>query len=158
MSDTDSIFSEELPHVNLRNGFIDDESSNYTDTKQTLNKPLCVLRFDPTKGKNVKVEFYETSLSPNRIIKNAVTGILQGNCRVGSSDEDLFFSVLLASGECGQTPPCLFYESPEQYEKHFYTELSEKTKSAWRLKYHIEMDRRQAERSKTQRTAAVIIR
>ncbi len=147
-----------LQHVNHRTGFVDDESSDYTDNKQTLNKPLCVVRFDPSKEKNVKIEFFETSLSPNRIIKNAVTGILQGNCRVGSSDEDLFFSVMLSSGECGQTPPCLFYDSPEQYEKHFHTEVSEQRKASWRLKYHREMERRQTEKNKTQRAAFVVVK
>jgi hypothetical protein len=158
MSDTDSIVSEVPQHFNNRGGFMDDESSNYTDIKQTLNKPLCVVRFDPVKGKNAKVEFFETSLFPNRIIKNAVTGIMQGNCRVGSSDEDLFFSVLLSSGECGKTPPCLFYDSPEQYERHFYTELNEKTKSAWRVKYHLEMDRRQSERNKSSKIETIVVK
>lgn len=138
MSDSDnneSVFSFEQAHQNVRTGFIDDESTYYSDDKHSLNKPNSVIRVDPVKNKRVKVEFYETALIPNRFIKNAVTGAIESPFRVGSADEDLFFSVMLTTGECGQTPPCLFYDSPEQYERHFFAAVSDEAKLRWRTRY-----------------------
>jgi hypothetical protein len=138
MSDSDnedSIFSFEPAHQNNRTGYIDDESTYYSDGKVTLNKPHSVIRIDPVKNKRTKIEFFETPLTPNRFIKNALTGAVESPFRVGSPDEDLFFSVILSTGECGQTPPCLFYDSPEQYERHFFTTVSDEAKIKWRTRY-----------------------
>ena len=81
------------------------------------------------------MEFFETTLAANRYIKNAITGAIEAPFRVGTEDEDLFFSVFLSTGECGPTPPCLFYDSPEQYERHFYTKVSDELKARWRARY-----------------------
>ena len=51
--------------------------------------------------------------------------------RAGSRDEDLFFSVILATGELGQNAPALFYDNPEQYERHFFTKVSNEIKERW---------------------------
>jgi hypothetical protein len=138
MSDSDndeSVFSFENQHQNIRTGFIDEDATDYSDDKHTLNKPLSIVRIDPVKNKRMKVEFYETVLTPNRFIKNALTGVIESPYRVGSADEDLFYSVMLSTGECGQTPPCLFYDSPEQYERHFYTTVPDEVKLRWRTRY-----------------------
>ena len=135
-SESESIFSFENQHLNFRTGMIDEESSSYSGSKVQENRRSYVIRVDPIKNKRVKVVFFETNLTPNRYIKNAVTGILQTPFRVGTADEDLFFSVVLSTGECGQTPPCLFYDSPEQYERHFYTQLSDSVKKSWNEKYN----------------------
>ena len=42
---------------------------------------------------------------------------------------------MLCSGENGPNPVTLFYDSPAQYEKHFYREISQKTKEDWFEKY-----------------------
>ena len=64
-----------------------------------------------------------------------MTGTFQGidrdYFRVGTADEDLFFSVILATGEFGQNAPTLFYDNPEQYERHFFTKVSQKSKDMW---------------------------
>jgi hypothetical protein len=133
--DDASVFSLENQHQNNRTGFMDDESTYYSDGKHTVNKPNTVIRFDPARNKRVKVEFFETTLAPNRYIKNAITGAIEAPFRVGTEDEDLFFSVFLSTGECGPTPPCLFYDSPEQYERHFYTTVSDELKVRWRTRY-----------------------
>jgi hypothetical protein len=147
-SDTDSVFSfEQQQHINVRSGFVDDDSSYSSDSKNA-KKPSYVVRYDTAKQKRIKVNYVETSLTPNRYIRNAVTGIVQAPFRVGSADEDLFFSVMLSTGECGQTPPCLFYDSPEQYERHMYTELSEATKVAWREKYNDAIQKRNLKTAK----------
>ena len=67
-------------------------------------------------------------------IRNAVTGIICKGHLVGTPYEDLYFKISLATGETGQTPNILFYDSPEQYEKHMMCEVSQKTKERWNEK------------------------
>lgn len=152
MSDTDndeSVFTFEHAHQNNRSGFIDDDSTYYSDDKHAINKPNTVIRIDPVKNKRTKVTFFETSLTPNRFIKNAITGVIESPFRVGTADEDLFFSVILSTGECGQTPPCLFYDSPEQYERHFFTTVSDEAKLRWRTRYANAVHSRNKQSTKT---------
>ena len=72
---------------------------------------------------------------PGSTIINAVTGQRYYGHIVGKYDEDLYFSVMLCSGENGPNPVTLFYDSPAQYEKHFCREISQKTKDTWFEKY-----------------------
>lgn len=155
-TDSDSVFSDEPIHQNNRNGFIEDDSTYYSDEKQALNKPNTVIRIDPVKSKRVKVTFFETLLTPNRFIKNAVTGALEAPFRVGTKDEDLFFSVMLSTGECGQNPPCLFYDSPEQYERHFFTIVSDDAKLRWRERYANAVHERNKQTSKSTESTVLV--
>ena len=152
MSDSEndeSVFSFENQHQNIRTGLFEEESSYYSDEKRTLNKPKSVARFNPEKNKFVKVEFFETPLTPNRFIRNAVTGAIESPFRVGSCDEDLYYSVMLSTGEHGQTPPCLFYDTPEQYERHFFTTVSDEAKLRWRTRYANAVHSRNKQSAKT---------
>ena len=108
-------------------------NSKGVSAKQTsVLKHNHVIRVDPVKNKPVKVLYYETPNIPYATIRNAVTGASQYSFRVGTSDEYLFYSVLLATGEAGQSAPCLFFDNPEQYEKHFFTTIPNEAKDAWR--------------------------
>ena len=49
-------------------------------------------------------------------------------------DEDLFFKVMISTGEIPTGPLTLFYDSPEHYERHQYLELDEVTKKRWEVK------------------------
>jgi hypothetical protein len=64
-------------------------------------------------------------------IRNAVTGARYSGCLVGSQAEDLYFKVALCTGETKMERPTLFYENPEQYERHMHTTVSESTKKYW---------------------------
>jgi len=66
-------------------------------------------------------------------IRNAVTGH-RYPYRVGSKEEDLLFKVGLATGELGVNSGSLFYDSPEQYEKHCFTTISTEGKNRWHEK------------------------
>ena len=59
--------------------------------------------------------------------------------KVGTKQEDLYFKVSLATGECkslnGSTT--LFYLSPEHYERHLYVELDNETKLNWEDKKNV---------------------
>uniref|UniRef100_A0A6C0ESG6 Uncharacterized protein n=1 Tax=viral metagenome TaxID=1070528 RepID=A0A6C0ESG6_9ZZZZ len=55
---------------------------------------------------------------------------------VGSAQEDLYFSVILATGECKSSngSSTLFYLSPTHYERHFHTTLSPEIINKWTVK------------------------
>jgi hypothetical protein len=50
---------------------------------------------------------------------------------VGSIQEDLLFKVSISNGENKQGPVLLFYDSPEQFEKHQYITLDQSIKEKW---------------------------
>ena len=136
--DQDNGSEYEGQYVNERGDRHSDESSGYyfaTKTDPNSSSKKYVKRKNPDTNKFTRVEFFPTSSTPNMIIKNAVTGTFQGLdgrfFRVGTSDEDLFFSVILATGELGQNASTLFYDNPEQYERHFFTKLSQPIKEKW---------------------------
>jgi len=80
----------------------------------------------------VKLEYYHTRFNPGAAIRNAVTGIYEPKYRVGSMNEKLFFKVTVTIGEGDRREPdILFYDSPEQYEKHFMCVVSESIKQNW---------------------------
>ena len=64
-------------------------------------------------------------------IRNAVTGE-RYDYRVGSKEQDLFYSVGLCTGENGMKESlALFYDSPEQYENHMFQNIDMMTKNNW---------------------------
>jgi hypothetical protein len=90
----------------------------------------CTTRW--VKGRRVPVEFYMNRHNVGSLIRNALSGIKETNLRMGRIDEDAFFKVKLANGEFGQDcPGNLFYNSPEEYERHFYTTVSQSVKDKW---------------------------
>jgi len=83
------------------------------------------------------LEYYETSMHPETRIRNAVTGNRYRDDHpkmkylVGSRQEDVFFKVTISNGENGNNPIHLYYDSPEQFEKHQKTIVSQPTKEKW---------------------------
>ena len=86
------------------------------------------------KTRPVKIGCYMAG-PPGSTIINAVTGQKYPGHIVGKFDEDLYYKVMLCNGVNGPNPVTLFYDSPAQYEKHFYREISQKTKEDWFEKY-----------------------
>lgn len=81
--------------------------------------------------KKTKVEFYVSGdIGSN--IRDAETGHYYPNI-VGSLDEDLFFKVCLATGECKikNGSNILFYTSPQQYISHFNVEVKDDIINKW---------------------------
>jgi hypothetical protein len=81
----------------------------------------------------VKIECYATDLFKN--IRNASTGIMT-NHRVGSKFQDLYFCVTDVSGEGTKIkfPKHLYYDSPEEYERHQFVRVSQDAKEKWYVK------------------------
>ena len=71
------------------------------------------------KKYNKKIEVYSSG-GTGAYIRDAETGEYYSSL-VGSKDEDLFFKVKLATGECTSAngSSTLFYNSPQHYASHF---------------------------------------
>jgi hypothetical protein len=72
---------------------------------------------------------------PGARIRNAATSLYDRH-RCGSIYENLYFKVCHATGEFGNKDPLvLFYDSPEQYERHWNVRITQDSKDAWQTKY-----------------------
>ena len=78
-----------------------------------------------TIRKQITIEYYSCGPSGSNI-RNAQTGVYTQDI-VGSKNEDLYFKVTVADGSL----LTLFYDSPEQYERHQREKLSQETKDLW---------------------------
>lgn len=88
--------------------------------------------YNKIKAKNgyqpVDIEFYTTTSHPGVAIRDAITGAKIPEHRVGSRNEDLYFK---ANFNIGQEMCHMFYDSPEQFERHMHTNVDETTKQKW---------------------------
>ena len=88
------------------------------------------------------INAWSTSILPGGTIRNAITGYLENDYmgrpiyKVGTRNEELFFKANVSVNGITGEPRILFYDSPEQYERHFRTRLSDETKNVWREKYN----------------------
>jgi len=90
---------------------------------------------DNGRKRNFAIQFFATRNNPGARIRNALTGFSEKH-RVGSCNEDLYFKVTHATGEFDNRESLtLFYDSPEQYEKHWNMRLSQEDKEHWQSKY-----------------------
>ena len=92
--------------------------------------------------KRIAVEFYTTNITPGHIIRNAITGVHQSKFLVGSRCEDLFYKVANSCDVCSNDQHIMFFDSPEQYERHFHTTVSQPCKEEWLNKFNKEQIRR----------------
>lgn len=89
----------------------------------------------------MKIEYYHTNYTPGTKIRNAITGE-RHNYLVGSRDEDLFFKAVIANGEDKSYPLILFYDGPNEFQKHQHCILSDDIIEKWRSKNDAERYRR----------------
>jgi hypothetical protein len=81
------------------------------------------------KGK--KIEYYSSN-GIGSTIRNATTGKYYTGQLVGSSSENQFFKAKIMIK--GVKEVSLYYNTPEEYERHFNVLLNNKTKELWRNK------------------------
>lgn len=86
------------------------------------------------RGKR-KLEYYSTSYIPGARIRNAITGGTYENYKVGHVHEDLFFKVSYAGESSNQSVNVMYYDDPDQFERHMEVNLSDSVKTAWLSKY-----------------------
>ena len=141
--DDDDNLQDEMQMYNEQ--FIMDESDDddYTlDSNKKKNRKLWeeykkemkgfhkINRF--FNGKKYEIEIYSTSTTPGLMICDAITGSKYKEYRVGTFNEHLFFKVRLSTGEFGKKcVDSLYFDSPEQYERHMKTTLSQNIKEKW---------------------------
>ena len=115
--------------VKLKNS-LTTETKRADKNYQKIVKPFFKEWTDGKYYKNVTIECYGSGQIGCRI-RNAVTGQYTPYL-VGSMDEDLFFTVSDCVGRNGRKDPLhLYYDTPEQYENHQFTNLSQEIKQKW---------------------------
>ncbi len=111
----------------------DDDNDFTNDNYNTIDKGYNKIK-QKVDGKYKYIEYYKTPNRPGAIIRNAITG-LYTNIMVGSIKEDLYYKVNITAGQTDKNnPSVLFFDNPEQFENHFYCNVSKKTKDAWKIK------------------------
>jgi len=107
------------------------------------------------RRKKRKIELY-TSGSIGTKIRDAETGEYYPYL-VGSYDEYLFYSVILATGECKSKngSSILFYLSPQHYCQHLNKEVSSEQIKAWELRRQKRID--ELEQLKQKKTKVKVI-
>ena len=107
---------------------------------QSNHKGFCLVSRKVGNRKKTLVGYFTTSYIPGNKIVNAITGLRymdedpKYKYVVGSIQEDLLFKTMISTGENGNNPSLLFYDSPEQFEKHQHMTLSQDIKEKWHKK------------------------
>jgi hypothetical protein len=113
-----------------------DELQDLKNIDNGYNKIFRTLPKPDGRLKRTKIEFY-TSNGIGTNIRDAETGDYYNN-KVGSLDEELFFKVNIATGECTSRNgfSSLFYRSPQHYMSHMKCTLDEKIIYHWEKRYN----------------------
>jgi hypothetical protein len=132
--------------------YIDDDDRSYSMEDKVSIQSEMIQNRDPgyhkikIDNRKTPVKIYDTTCAVGATIRNAISGIRMSGHKVGTKDEDLYFKVVDTSHphtENGKhVPYFLYFESPEQWEKHFSTVCSESIKEQWREKYNRAIFRR----------------
>ena len=115
-----------------------DESTIFTDVKSKRKDNF--LMSDPGHkiigSKKDRLEYYAGSVLPGASIRNAVTGIREYNMKVGNwNAEAQFFKVRYLGDYSTNNPDILYYDSPEQFERHMHFNVNQQTKQKWQTQY-----------------------
>jgi len=82
--------------------------------------------------KNKKIVVYNSGDFGSQI-RDAITGRYTKDL-VGCANEDLYFTMVLATGEVKNKHIVLYFDSPEQCERHLNQTFGEKIKENWNAK------------------------
>lgn len=85
------------------------------------------------EGRSKNIEVFASGPT-DWTIRNAESGFKYEGHKVGSLNEDLYFKVSFATGEAKMDSPTLFYDSPEQFEKHLFETVPQIIKQNWHNK------------------------
>jgi len=124
-----------------------DDFNSEDNNKRGLNKIKILNRGYHTIKRNalinnnlraIEIGVYGSGCQESPI-RNAETGEYY-KYKVGSFDEDLFYKVMICTGEFPSGPLTLFYDSPDHYERHQYAEVDNLHKKAWENKKQDRLD------------------
>ena len=131
--DSAAVNDETSVDFNLRQKQSADAVKKLDKHYEKFSIPFNKLWTDGKYYKFITIENYGSGSIGSRI-RNAVTGVKE-NVMVGSADEDLFFKVTVSTGRYGRKEPLmLYYDSPEQFENHHFTTVSQDIKNQWHTK------------------------
>jgi len=99
------------------------------------------------------IAYFLTDSNPGSTIRNAVSGIYETGNKFGSKNEDLYFKV---SHPSSNGVHFLFYDSPEQFEKHFRVTVGVVSKVQWSEKST--RRRRELQESRPSSTLTTIVK
>ena len=99
----------------------------YEDLKNSDTGYFCISK--NVKGKNYKIEMYNSGVTIGNKIRDAITGSYS-NYKIGSNNEDLFFKVRMPIGTKNNNVT-LFYYCISDFEKHQKTIVSDGVKRKW---------------------------
>ena len=102
------------------------------DTKKSDKGYYCIQAKN-NKGEHIKIEMFDSGTVSGNRIRNAITGVREEE-RIGSASEDLYFKVCLSGAAKRDAPVILFYETPEQYERHHNCKVSDIMREKWQEK------------------------
>lgn len=142
LSDNDSDYdnNDEISHISAST-ITSRKNKSYRDLDKYANITpglICIGKANK-RFKEKRIDGYYTVNIPGSPIRNAVIGSYEmdhtGNTkfRVGSVWEDLFFKVVITTVK--DSPYTLFYDSPEQYERHMNSSLPEEDVKRWYNKH-----------------------
>ena len=142
LSDNDSDYdnNDEISHITAST-ITSRKKKSYRnlDKYANITPGLICIKTANKKWKEKRIDGYYTVNIPGSPIRNAVIGSYEinymGNTKfaVGSVWEDLFFKVTLTTLK--GSPYTLFYDSPEQYERHMNSSLPEEDVKRWYNKH-----------------------
>ena len=131
------------------------QSKKKKEHDQIMKRPGVYTLKKIINGKQHKIRLFPTRNSPGARMINAITGYpyydddnQQFPYRVGTKQEDDLFKVRMLDGSCGKGE-LLFYESPDQFERHQHCSLSDSVKKQWLEKN--QQYRMQVSRERTRR-------
>ena len=117
---------------------IENDNLNKFSNIKKMNKHFHYkyIKYLDSKGKTKKrrIEFYNTAETMGNQIRNAIDGQIYPNMLTGTKCEDLFFKIRIfvkddnEEKEKGYT---LFYNGPEEFEKHQNISLDISKKNNW---------------------------
>lgn len=105
--------------------------------------------------RNIPVEYYFTNDTPGSTIRNAVTGGFDSGNRITTRDEDLYFKAIINEGSNTRH---LFYDSPEEFERHFFCILSDQTRKKWSEKSFAARQKRVVDEEQKEQRRDVVVR
>jgi hypothetical protein len=136
--DVDIYFEDELDDMSNVSSESSKKNDRFTKVQRRNKKKNKVVIGHDEYG-NERCIF--SSKVPGTYIYSATTGH-RTNYKVGSSDEDLFFSVIDSIASDKNKEPIFFYfDSPEQIERVMEIRISQKTKELWHKKFLLAKNR-----------------
>lgn len=122
-----------LNHGAKHRKYHDNNGNNNNNNSHFISNDKGHMRiYQYVNRRSLPIEFYMTKYTPGTLIRNAISGIREHKLYVGKKEEYSFFKVKLALSDMGQEQyGTLFYNSPEEYERHFYTTVPQQLKELW---------------------------